>query len=81
MKVYGVIEKWVCNDGFDSGTNINLFDTKEKAIKYFKGLVNVAQTENNYDTIEKEEYSFSGYNNGYYSYDHIDITINEIQVK
>lgn len=81
MKVYGVIENWACNDGCDSGTDINLFDTEEKAIEYFKKAVKVAETENNYDTIEKDEYSFSGFNGGYYSYDHIDITIKVMHVR
>ena len=75
MKVYVVVEDYGCDMEF--GTDIELFDTKEKALAYLKKRKEDTLKNYVYDTIEDEEESFSAYDNGEYRFSHTDIYIRE----
>lgn len=79
MKVYAVIENWGYECEF--GEEVEIFDTKEKAIEYIKGRKQEILQENSYNTIEDEEESFCAYEEERYRDNHIDIYIREKEVK
>ena len=82
MKVYVVLESWVVD--CDSGDTFEVYDTKEKALKDFKERVRNAKIDmQDYDDLieEESENSYTNYQEGYYSQNHITIRLEERGVK
>lgn len=89
MKVYVVIENWACD--YDCGNDLEVYSTREKALEDLEerkrsaridfGLDN--ETDNETDDIveEQEEDSYTIYEDGYYSKNHISISIEEKEIK
>ena len=91
MKVYVVLESWVVD--CDSGSTMEIYDTKEKALEDFNERIRNARTDMNFNVDEdeqidgnsmieeKDEDSYCIYEDGYYSSNHISIRIEEKEVK
>lgn len=91
MKVYVVLEDWVVD--CDSGSTMEVYDTKEKALKDFNERIRNARIDMNFNTDEdeqieesdikedKDEDSYTIYEDGYYSTNHISIRIEEKEIK
>lgn len=91
MKVYVVLENWVVD--YDSGSTMEVYDTKEKALEDFNERIRNARIDMNFNADEdeqieesdmkedKDEDSYCIYEDGYYSSNHISIRIEEKEVK
>lgn len=91
MKVYVVLENWVVD--YDSGSTMEVYDTKEKALEDFNERIRNARIDMNFNVDEdeqveessiveeKDEDSYCIYEDGYYSNNHISIRIEEKEVK
>ena len=87
MKVYAVISNWVCD--CDNGSDTNIYTTREKALEDFNEQIRNARIDMNYDEEDEDsniieeldENNYSIYEDGYYSRNHINIRIEEKEVK
>ena len=91
MKVYVVLENWVVD--YDSGSTMEVYSTKEKALEDFNERIRNAKIDMNFEknedeqiedssiVEEKDEDSYCIYEDGYYSNNHINIRIEEKEVK
>lgn len=89
-KVYVVLEEWVVD--YESGSTMEVYCTKEKALEDFNERVKYAKIDMNLENTnedlieesdmveEKEENSYSVYEYGDYSRNHISINILEKEV-
>ena len=89
-KVYVVLEEWVVD--YESGSTMEVYNTKEKALEDFNERVKYAKIDMNLENTnedlieesdmveEKEENSYSVYEDGDYSRNHISINILEKEV-
>lgn len=89
MKVYVVIESWACD--YDCGNSLEVYSTQEKALEDLEerkrnaridfGLDNETNNETDDIVEEQEEDSYTIYEDGYYSKNHISIRIEEKEIK
>ena len=87
MKVYLVVEDYTYD--FVAELKIQVFDTLEKAEKYFKEQIKQAKKDficdyniNNEDLIViEQEKDFTTYIDGYYCEEHTDISIMEKEIQ
>ena len=87
MKVYAVVSHWTCD--CDNGSDIDIYNTKEKALEELNEQIRNARIDMNYDENDKDsniveeldEDNYCIYEDGYYSSNHISIRIEEKEVK
>lgn len=91
MKVYIILEDWASD--YESGNNIEVYDTKEKALEDFNDRIKNARVDMNYDyneneqiedsdmVEEKEDDYYCIYEDGYYTRNHITIRLEVKEVK
>lgn len=78
MKIYVVVEDWVCDSG-ENGVRTTCFSTIEKARDYMRNESQQYknQEDYNYNKFEEGENSFSAYVDGNYYTEHTDFNIYE----
>lgn len=78
MKIYVVVEDWVCDSG-ESGARTTCFSTIEKARDYMRNESQQYknQKDYSYDKFEEGENNFSAYVDGNYYIEHTDFNIYE----
>lgn len=78
MKIYVLVEDWVCDSG-ESGINTTCFSTIEKARDCMRNESQQYknQEDYSYDKFEEGENSFSAYVDGNYCIEHTDFNIYE----
>lgn len=89
MKVYVVIEDWAYD--YDSGNNVEVYNTRQKALDSLQEKRKSARidfdlegkTDEEIEGIieEQDESSYTVYEDGYYSKNHISIRIEEKEIK
>lgn len=79
MKIFVVIEQWVCESGED-GVNVETFKTEEKAKEYMEELIQNTE-DMGYDKDEYGENTFSAWTDGEYHLNHTNIILEEKEVK
>lgn len=79
MKVYGVIYDWT--QDLESDCNVELFTTKESAIKSMEQKIKEIKEEYGYDTFERpNKDEFYGYNYSCYADKHDRVRIEELNI-
>lgn len=79
MKVWVVIID--ISYDYDNTIHVELFKDREKAVEYMQEHFEYEINETEYDTIERDDYILSAYDEGYFVQNHCEIRLLEKEVK